>query len=206
MGRVPRLVVAVALFWACAAPAYAIEPLVMFLVNWATKIIDSAAEQARTEPPVPESQLEATYAGTSVRPEQLKRLIDESFTYLSNDQRQEIFDSLNRELIKPQNAAVRGSMIQYFADRALQVRAAEYRLSQLSDAQKESLAAEFGRQVGTMPPDEFAKMHAVLEKHLLPVPSDLNDLLLAQLERHAPSETVAAEPAAVKAEPAAAIQ
>jgi hypothetical protein len=170
----------------------------MFLFNWASNIVDSASQRAPHQPPIPESELEATYAGTSVRPEQLKRLIDESFTYLSDDQRQEIFDSLNRELIKPKNAAVRGPMIEYFADRALQVRAAEVRLTQLSTAQKESLAAEFGRQVGTMPADQVAKMRGLLDKHLLPVPGDLNGMLLAQLESHAPREAAASDSAAAR--------
>ena len=191
MGRILRTVVAFALLWAFAAPAYAIEPLLMFLFNAASQMISSAAERSAKQAPVPASALPRTYAGTSVSPDQLRRLIDESFTYLSDRQRQEIFDSLNRELLKPKNAAVRGPMIQYFADRALQVRAAEVRLSQLSERQKQALAAEFGEEIAGLPAQEVGKLRSLLQKHLLPVPSDLNGMLLATLDEHAPQEAAA---------------
>jgi len=126
-----------------------------------------------------------------VSPKQLRQLIDESFTYLSDRQRQEILDSLNRELLKPKNAALRGPMIQYFADRALQVRAAEVRLSQLSEPEKHALASEFGEEITGVSAPEFGKLRSLLEKHLLPVPSDLNGMLLATLDQHAPQEAAA---------------
>ncbi|MDA8107867.1 MAG: hypothetical protein M0015_04445 [Betaproteobacteria bacterium] len=195
MPRILRASFVFALLWAFAAPAYALDPILMFLFNAASQMIDSASQSARA--PMPSSELPKTYAGTTVRPEQLKQLIDESFTYLSEKQRDEIFDSLNRELLEPKNAAIRGAMIQYFANHALQVRAAQLRLAQLSSAQKRALAAEFGQEVGGLPADEVPKLRALLEKHLLPVPADLNSMLLAEFERHAPREA-AARPTAVQ--------
>ncbi len=197
MPRIFRASFVLALLWAFAAPAYALDPILMFLLNAASQMIDSARQSAAARAPVPVSELPKTYAGTTVRPEQLKRLIDESFTYLSEKQRDEIFDSLNRELLEPKNAAIRGAMIQYFANHALQVRAAQLRLAQLSSAQKRALAAEFGQEVGGLPADEVPKLRALLEKHLLPVPADLNSMLLAEFERHAPREA-AARPTAVQ--------
>lgn len=197
MRRLLRTSLAFALLLAASGPAYALEPILMLLLNAASHMIDSATQAGALQAPVPASEQPRTYAGTTVRPEQLRRLIDESFTYLSEAQRNEIFDSLNRELLEPRNAAIRGAMIQYFANHALQVRAAQMRLAQLSDREKQALAAEFGQQLGKLPASEAAKLRALLEKHLLPVPADLNAMLLAEYEQRAPLEG-AAPPAAVQ--------
>lgn len=191
MGRILRASAVFIVLWACAPQAYAIDPILMFLFNAASQMIDSAAHRQVPQASVSASQAPATYPGTTVSPAQLKRLVDESFTYLSGEQRQQIFDSLNRELLEPKNAAMRGAMIQYFANRALQVRAAQARLAHLSTPEKQALAAEFGKEVGHVPPGELDKLRGLLEKHLLPVPSDLNAMLLAALEQRAPQEAAA---------------
>jgi hypothetical protein len=117
-----------------------------------------------------------------VRPQYLRRLIDDSFLYLSDSQRDEIFESLNKALLDPRNAAVRGSMIEYFARKALAVRAAQLKLAQLSLPEKQRLADEFGREVATLSPQEQAQVGKLLHAGLLPVPGDFNQLLLAAFE------------------------
>ncbi len=179
MGRLGRGVLFVALL-ASAWPARAADPMLMFLLSVAREMITNAIASQPAQTVAPEPVL--TYPGTAVEPAHLRRLIDDSFFYLSQAQRGEIFDSLHAELMKPKNAAVRGAMIEYFAERALQVRAAQLRLAQLSYRQKQLLAEEFRRETAAIPGDERARLHEILERRLLPVPQDLNQLLLAALE------------------------
>ena len=180
MGRLSPRVFVFALLLGFAVPAVAVDPVLMFLLSMAREAIFKAArEQARTpaEPPA----AVATYPGTVVAPADLKRLIDESFTYLSHAQRQEIFDSLHAALMDPKNAAVRASMIEYFAQRAIAVREAQDRLANLSQSEKALLAADFRKQVAALPAEEAAQLAELLRRNLLPLPSDLNEMLLAAL-------------------------
>jgi hypothetical protein len=163
---------------AVALPARA-EPVLMFLLGFARNLAESAhAARPRIEPaPVATT----AYPGTTVEPAILKRLIDDSFLYLSSDQREEIFQTLHAELMKPGNFAVRGPMIEHFAHRALQVRAAQMRLARLSAAEKEVMAGEFAKEVKSLPAEEAGQIRQALEKNLLPVPADLNRLFLAAI-------------------------
>lgn len=147
----------------------------MFIMSVAQEI---ALKAGKAAPPAP-AELPEVYPGTTVPVAVLRRLIDDSFIYLSSSQRTEIFDALHAELMKPQNFAIRASTIEYFAHRALQVRAAQLRLAQLSTREKEFLAEEFKQELKSVPPEEQQNLRHVVEQGLLPVPSDLNQLLLA---------------------------
>ena len=122
------------------------------------------------------------FAGTTVEPATLRRLIDDSFLYLSAERRDQVFEALNAELLKPANAALRGPLIEHFTERALEVRAAQLRLAGLSYGEKQMLATELRREAHALPEAELDKLRLTLEKGLLPVPSDLNQLLLAALD------------------------
>ncbi|MEW6689490.1 MAG: hypothetical protein AB1452_10425, partial [Pseudomonadota bacterium] len=98
------------------------------------------------------------------------------------DQRREIFEALNAALLEPKNAPMRATLIDYFADRAHAVRAAQERLAQMSQREKEQLAAEFRREVASLPAEEQVRVGELLRRGLLPVPGDLNQLLLAAFE------------------------
>jgi len=153
------------------------DPLLMFLLSVAKEIATMPPAQAA----VPEL-LPQTYPGTTVEPSELRRLIDDSFVYLSSGQRAEVFEALNAELIKPQNATVRGPMLEQFAQRAFEVRMAQQRLEKLSSTEKQVLASEFQKEVRSLPPEDLLHVRQALEKNVLPVPSDLNRLLLAAFD------------------------
>jgi len=136
--------------------------------------------EKRLEVEIPD--LSKNYPGTLVEPDQLRRLIDDSFLYLGDRQRQEIFDSLNAELLKPKNAAVRGAMIEYFTDKALVVRAAQLQLARMPWSEKERMALEFKSELAGLPPEDQEQIGELLRKRMLPVPSDLNQLLLAAFD------------------------
>ena len=164
------------------APAHAFDPLLMLLLGIARDMVIAAGTQPRVKPETPAIDPKSVYQGTLVEPGQLRALIDDCFAYLSTAQRREIFDSLNEALLDPKNAAVRAPMIEYFAERAMAVRAAHYRLSMLTTHEKQMLVAEFRAATAGMPKEEQKQLGEVLRKGLLPLPSDLNQLLLATLD------------------------
>ena len=166
--------------WPVAACA---DPLVFFLISAAREIAASAiakGAEAAFAPVAP--QPAATYPGTAVEPDTLRRVIDDSFAYLSSGQRSEVFASLNEMLLDPKLGPTRATLIEYFLHKALAVRTAQIELGKLSYAEKERLAVQFRHETATLPEDERRQLTALLEQHLLPVPVDLNQLLLAQLQ------------------------
>jgi hypothetical protein len=184
MGRLLRKgVIFTFLFAGVVAPAAA-DPIILFLIgiarDMAVKHAVSKLHEQITRPRPPD--LSRVYPGTSVEPEHLRRLIDESFLYLNDSQRGEVFNALHEELLKPRNAAVRLPMIEYFADRARTVRAAQLKLSQLSQRDKERVAADFKAELAALTADDQAELGDLLRSGLLPVPTDLNQLLLAAFE------------------------
>jgi len=184
MGRYLRRGVLFTLLFAGVAAPAAADPILMFLIGIARDMLINHAtspERARSPaPPMPD--LQRVYPGTTVEPDHLRRLIDDSFLYLGDGQRREIFESLHSALINPKNAAVRGAMIEYFAEKALTVRAAQLKLAQLPWSEKQRMAKEFKAELAALPAQEQIELGELLRSGLLPVPSDLNQLLLAAFE------------------------
>ena len=173
--------VALVLGVASAGPALAADPLTMLILTIAREALFAAARDYLASRQEPLPPLPMTYPGTTVEPAHVRRLIDEGFGYLTTAQRDEVFDSLHRHLMDPKNAAVRGPMVEYFAERAIAMRLAQERLANLSHAEKTALAADFRKEVAGLPADEAEQLAALLRKKMLPVPGDLNDMLLAVL-------------------------
>ena len=181
IGRI-RKAVLFSLLLGIATPAPAADPIVMLLLSVAREMIFTAVRERLMAPPDAEPLPAATaYPGTVVEPAHVRRLIDEGFGYLSRVQRDEVYESLHAQLMDPKNATVRASMIEYFAERAVAMREAQDRLSNLSYSEKSRLAAEFRQQVADLPAEETAQLVELLRRQVLPVPSDLNDMLLAEL-------------------------
>jgi hypothetical protein len=163
-------------------PAQAIDPVLMLLLSAARELVAAAARNppapAQPAPPVSATR----YPGTVVEPEDIRRLIDECFGYLSETQRREIFDSLHAQLSDPKNAGVRVSMIDYFTVRAAAIREAQQRLARLSGPDQDRLLVEFKVALAAMTADESAQLAALLRQRVLPVPHDLNEQLLAAID------------------------
>ncbi len=161
------------------------DPLVFFLMSAAKEIASRAIQKAVKE----QARIAAlpvapppTYPGTAVEPKTLRRVVHESFVYLSSSQRNEIFESLNELLLDPKLGGNRAALIEYFLHKALAVRAAQIELGKLTYAQKEGLARQFRQETASLPDEERQQLQKLLEQHLLPVPADLNEMLLAQLQ------------------------
>ena len=184
MGRALRRgVLFTLLFFGVVAPAAA-DPILMFLIGIARDMVISHANRDRTadKPEVPMPDFSRVYPGTSIEPDVIRRLIDDSFLYLSSEQRREIFESLNAALLNPKNAAVRAPMIQYFAEKALTIRAAQLQLAKMPYSEKQRLANEFKTEIAELSPEDRVQLGELLRSGLLPVPGDLNQLLLAAFD------------------------
>jgi len=184
MGRALRRGVFFALLFAgVVMPAAAADPLLMFLIGVAREMVISHATNPRSkEREVYVPDVTRVYPGTSVEPETLRRLIDDSFLYLSSAQRREIFDTLHAALLDPRNAAVRGAMIEYFIEKSLTIRAAQLQLAKMPYSEKQRMAAEFKSEITALSPEDQDQLGELLRRGLLPVPTDLNQLLLATFE------------------------
>ena len=169
------------LFAGVVTPAAA-DPIVMFLLGIARDMIVEHANRPRVPAPEYVPDMERVYKGTIVEPDHLRRLIDDSFPYLADAQRKEIFDSLDAALANPKNYAVRGEMIQYFVDKALTVRAARLKLAELPWREKQRLAGEFRKELATLSAEDQAQLGTLLRSGMLPVPTDLNQLLLTAFD------------------------
>jgi hypothetical protein len=172
------------LFAGVVTPAAA-DPLLMLLLGIARDMVESHIAKGH-RPPLPEAEfapnMALVYPGTSVEPDHLRRLIDDSFVYLSATQRKEIFGTMHEALMDPKNAAVRGAMINYFAEKALTIRAAQDQLSRLSTGEKRLLAAGFRKEITGLSPEEQKQLGQLLRDNLLPIPGDLNQMLLAAFD------------------------
>lgn len=176
--RMAFLVVAVV--WPGVAKA---DPLVFFIMSAAREIAFSAFTKAMASARTPVLLAPAvTYPGTAVEPVTLRRVIEDSFTYLSSSQRAEIFESLNATLLDPKLGPTRATLIEYFLHKALAVRAAQVELGKLSYAEKERLAVQFRQETADLSQEDRGHLLRLLEQNLLPVPADLNRLLLSQLQ------------------------
>ncbi len=173
------------LFAGLVAPATA-DPILMFLIGIAREMVITHGTSPGTSrahvPVVPMPDLSRVYPGTSVDPDHLRRLIDDSFLYLGESQRREIFDSLHAELMNPKNVAVRGALIEYFAEKALSIRSAQLQLARMSWREKQRVAAEFKAELAVLSPEDQSQLGELLRSGLLPVPGDLNQLLLAAFD------------------------
>jgi len=186
----------------CALPARAFDPITMFLFGMAREIMYEAFRNSVTPAEPNAEPLPEVYPGTMVEPRKLRELIDESFFYLSERRRGEIFQAFHEELIKPKNALVRASMIQYFTEHAYAVRSAIDRMSKLNETEMRAVTAQFAAQVRTLSPEERAQLRKVLDEGLLPVPPDLNRMLsvaVAEIPQRQPEQTAAAAQASGKA-------
>ena len=172
---------------AFAAPAAAMDPILMFVLTVAREMMEQNQARQPATPELPTMggtlpEFPKVYPGTMVEPEHLRVLIDECFPYLSDSRRAEIFDALHAGLLDPRNAPVRATMIDYFAQRAFAVRAAQQRLQKLSANKKAQLAEEFKKEIATLPAEERERVRGLLREGLLPVPSDFNQMLLSVVE------------------------
>lgn len=173
--------------------AFAIDPIILFLlrsmrdrVAWTA--VKGLYERAQTQEEQQAAALRTLPAlpGTLPPDEEYRRLrvlIDESFLYLSSEQRDEVYKALVSLLSDPKNASMRAEAIADFRRTAMAVRQTYLRLDGLRDAEKKRIASQLGEALAQATPDEREQIEQLLRGRQLPVPPDLNAMLLAQVER-----------------------
>jgi hypothetical protein len=171
------------------APAYSIDPLTLILLRLVRdKVISAGIERAveagtaalaspAVVPPVtPALPLAMDDA-------QLRRLIDEGFVHLTWQQRSEVYESVRAILLDPRNSWEAPSIIADLAVKASAVRQAHESLSTLSAERKRRIAVEAGEEYQGMPPETRDELASVLRARMVPLPTDLTEMILAEFDR-----------------------
>ena len=168
-----------------SAPARAFDPLMMFLLGFAKNLIDSAIEEnAARQPPrvvVVPAPAPPPKAASQMDENDLRALVDESFGYLSSTQRAELLAGLEKALADPANGPYRVAIINQFVGVARQVSFTHRSLDRLSPEAKRTLAERFAANYRALTPEQQQALTQQLQARALPLPSDLNDMMLSAL-------------------------
>jgi len=169
-------------------PAHA-DPVLMFLLGFAKNLIESSIE-ANAKKPKPAAIPSAPTAlarGLPAKPaanmtsEDIRALVDDSFAYLERQQRAELLAGLEKALADPANAPQRDLMLEQFVGVARQAGFTHRQLQNLSEAQKSALARQFAVNYRALAPEQQQALEQQLRLRALPLPSDLNEMMLTAL-------------------------
>jgi hypothetical protein len=174
--------------------ALAADPLTLILLRLLRDQVITAAARAAYE----SAQKPAPPPGPIVFPahpydlddRKLRTLIDEGFVHLTSGQRDEVFAAVKRALADTKTPAARHEIIEQLALKAAAVRQAHEQLSSLSGSRKALIAAEAKEEYLKLPPEERQQMIAVLQSGVMPIPRDLNEMILSEF-RNVPEQATA---------------
>lgn len=168
-----------------SAPARAFDPLMMFLLGFAKNLIESAIEEnaARQPPRIAIVPAPAPPPKPAARMDEndLRALVDESFGYLTAAQRAELLAGLEKALADPANRPYREAIIMQFVGVARQVSFTHRSLDRLSADDKRALAERFAANYRSLAPEQQQALTQQLRARALPLPADLNDMMLSAL-------------------------
>jgi hypothetical protein len=111
----------------------------------------------------------------------LQALVDESFGYLTATQRAELLAGLDKALSDPANGPHRDAIVTQFVSVARQVSFAHRQLERLSPEHKQALAQRFALNYRSLAPEHQQALSQQLRARALPLPADLNDMMLSAL-------------------------
>ena len=112
---------------------------------------------------------------------ELRDMIAAGFPNLNAAQREAVVDRLGQILADPRYAAQRQRIVQAFTDTAAAMRDINERLQKLSARQKKAIAAQIADAYRSKPPAEVQELLGLLHAPAVPIPSDLRDMMLAEL-------------------------
>jgi len=125
---------------------------------------------ALPSPPVPRGTEES----------RVRALIDDSFLHLSGAQRDAVFASMEKVLNDPQHAQIRTQLVAEFTLKARAVREGYRNLDRLSHAEKRTLALQAKEEFRNLPAEQRHQLLEALQAGVLPMPHDLNAIMLAE--------------------------
>lgn len=176
--------------------AHAAEPLTMFLLDLLRQQIVSSVQSSIEEAAHAREQASATQLPfDDFEDQKIRALIDEGFVHLSPAQREEVFAGVKRVLADPANVNLRPAILHELALKASAVRQAHERLAGLSHEEKRAIAVRAREEYEKLPPAERARMLEVVRAGIVPIPRDLNEIMLAEFGRAAaPAAAAVAAP------------
>ena len=184
MTKLCGVIVGLVLFSGTAS-ALAADPLTLIILSMLRdQSISSAIESGSASSPQDSRPARAAAAVPAPRPptegQWLKSLIDESFTHLGPQQREELQASLQQMLNDPKNEAERADIIAEFTRQAIAMRDAHRYLALLSEADMKLIAAEARAEFEKLPQDQRRQMMQALQHGVPGMPRVLNDMMLAE--------------------------
>jgi len=191
MAQMLRALAICAPLWLAPVPAHAADPLLMLLLGFIQNRIETVMNERANAPrttsvpsapvftPIPLVRHDPKTSPPEAS--ELRALVDSSFTYLSRAQRDELVNGLEKTLADPVNAPHRTAILNQFIGVANQVRHAHDTLDRLTPDEKRFVATQFTRNFRQLSADQQQALVEQLRMRALPVPSDLTDMMLAEL-------------------------
>ncbi|HEX6827399.1 MAG TPA: hypothetical protein VF104_00315, partial [Burkholderiales bacterium] len=118
----------------------------------------------------------------------LRALIDQSFAYLTEAQREQVYAGLMKILSDPDNRAQRPQIVESFTRTAQAVRAAQQSLQNLAPGDKRALVRQAREEFLRLPAQERGQMLDLLATGHVPLPRDLTDMMLAEFSAATPPD------------------
>lgn len=173
----------------CSSAAYSLDPILLLLVRMMRDHAISASVEAgvnslqQAAPPqapkfgyglpnAPEPQGNAE--------QRLRALIDDSLLHLSAVQRDAVFAAMQKVLRDPQYAQQSSQILAEFTLTARALREGYLQLDRLSYSQKKALVMQAREEFQRLPAGERQHLLEVLQSGMLPVPRDINEIMLAE--------------------------
>ena len=180
----------------CSASAACADPILLLLLRFARDQAISASLEAGVGSVKQESTIPSPVYGFALptppipkgtEEQRLRALIDESFLHLTAEQRDAVFAGMQKILGDPRNAQNKPQIVAEFSLKARAVRDSYLSLDQLSYAEKRTLALQAKEEFKRLPDAERRQLLEVLQSGMLPVPRDLNDIMLAEFSAVQPA-------------------
>ncbi len=180
-----------AVFLLSSSAAFSLDPILLLLVRMIRDHAVSASIEAGVNslrqaapPQTPKFGygLPHTPAPQGDAEERLRTLIDESLLHLSVVQRDAVFASVQKILNDPHYAQFSSQIVAEFASKARALRESYRRLDQLSYSQKKALVVQAREEFQRLPAEQRRHLHEALQSGMLPVPRDVNEIMLAEFE------------------------
>ena len=171
-----------------ASVAYADPVLILLLRMIRDQVISSSLEAGvaslrnapSLSPPAHGFALPTPPVARGSEQSRVRALIDDSFLHLSGAQRDAVFASIEKLLNDPQHAQIRTQLVAEFTLKARAVREGYRNLDRLSYAEKRTLALQAKEEFRRLPAEQRHQLLEALQAGVLPMPHDLNQIMLAE--------------------------
>ena len=189
-----RFIICVVLLF-ISTTAVAVEPILLLLLRMARDQAISTSIERGVGAMRPESNPSAPVFGYMLPTEpvskgteeqRLRALIDDSFLHLTAAQRNAVFVSVQKILNDPQHSQDKPLIVAEFTVKANAFRDSYRTLDRLSSPEKRRLAAQARDEYRRLSSDDRRQMLDALQSGMLPMPRDLNAIMLAEFGTIAP--------------------